>query len=34
MTGRFLVIRMNRVHSISGHMFGFVNVVGGRSNAE
>jgi len=28
-TGRFLVICMNRVHSISDHMFGFVNVVGG-----
>jgi len=28
-TGRFLVICMNRVHSISDHMFGFVTVVGG-----
>ena len=28
-TGRFLVICMNRVHSISDHMFGFVDVVGG-----
>ena len=28
-TGRYLVICMNRVHSISDHMFGFVNVVGG-----
>src|SRR5262245_13512792 len=28
-TGRFLVICMNRVHSISDHMFGFVEVVGG-----
>ena len=27
--GRYLVICMNRVHSISDHMFGFVNVVGG-----
>ena len=27
-TGRFLVICMNRVHSISDHMFGFVDVVG------
>jgi plastocyanin len=27
-TGRFLVICMNRVHSISDHMFGFVTVVG------
>lgn len=28
-TGRFLVICMNRVHLISDHMFGFVDVVGG-----
>ena len=28
-TGRFLVICMNRVHSISDHMFGFVTVEGG-----
>ena len=28
-TGRYLVICMNRVHSISDHMFGFVDVVGG-----
>ena len=28
-TGRYLVICMNRVHSISDHMFGFVEVVGG-----
>lgn len=28
-TGRYLVICMNRVHAISDHMFGFVNVVGG-----
>ena len=28
-TGRFLVVCMNRVHTISDHMFGFVNVVGG-----
>ena len=28
-TGRFLVICMNRVHAISDHMFGFVEVVGG-----
>jgi plastocyanin len=28
-TGRFLVICMNRVHSISDHMFAFVDVVGG-----
>jgi hypothetical protein len=27
-TGRFLVICMNRVHSISDHMFGFVTVEG------
>jgi hypothetical protein len=26
--GRFLVICMNRAHSINDHMFGFVNVVG------
>jgi hypothetical protein len=28
-TGRYLVICMNRVHSIRDHMFGFVEVVGG-----
>lgn len=28
-TGRFLVICMNRVHSIRDYMFGFVEVVGG-----
>jgi plastocyanin len=27
-TGRFLVICMNRAHSLNDHMFGFVNVVG------
>jgi hypothetical protein len=27
--GRYLVICMNRAHSINDHMFGFVNVVGG-----
>lgn len=27
-TGRYLVICMNRAHSINDHMFGFVNVVG------
>ena len=28
-TGRYLVICMNRVHSLNDWMFGFVNVVGG-----
>ena len=28
-TGRYLVICMNRAHSLNDHMFGFVNVVGG-----
>ena len=28
-TGRYLVICLNRVHSIRDHMFGFVQVVGG-----
>jgi len=28
-TGRFLIICMNRVHSLNDHMFGFVTVVGG-----
>jgi len=27
-TGRYLVICMNRAHSLNDHMFGFVNVVG------
>jgi len=28
-TGRFLIICMNRAHSLNDHMFGFVTVVGG-----
>ena len=28
-TGRYLVICMNRTHSLNDWMFGFVNVVGG-----
>jgi hypothetical protein len=31
-TGRYLVICMNRAHSLNDHMFGFVNVVGGDSD--
>jgi len=31
-TGRYLVICMNRAHSLNDHMFGFVNVVGGGEN--
>jgi hypothetical protein len=27
-TGRYLVICMNRGHSLNDHMFGFVSVVG------
>jgi hypothetical protein len=28
-TGRYLVICMNRTHSLNDWMFGFVNVIGG-----
>jgi plastocyanin len=31
-TGRYLVICMNRAHSLNDHMFGFVNVVGDDDN--
>jgi hypothetical protein len=31
-TGRYLVICMNRTHSLNDWMFGFVNVVGGKGN--
>jgi hypothetical protein len=31
-TGRYLVICMNRAHSLNDHMFGFVNVVGDDEN--
>jgi plastocyanin len=31
-TGRYLVICMNRSHSLNDHMFGFVNVVGDDGN--
>jgi hypothetical protein len=31
-TGRYLVICMNRAHSLNDHMFGFVNVVGDGDN--
>jgi plastocyanin len=33
-TGRYLVICMNRAHSINDHMFGFVNVVGDDDDKE
>ncbi len=31
-TGRYLVICMNRIHSLNDWMFGFVNVVGGKGD--
>jgi hypothetical protein len=33
-TGRYLVICMNRAHSLNDHMFGFVNVVGGGDDGQ